>query len=201
MNRKISITLAALTLGTLLSAATAQAGPYPNDRRGWIVGFGFGSGSAQVEYDRPSGKFESDDKEIGASFGVRVGYGLSDRFTLTLDSDGFSQQHDDFETTIGTTVAMATYHFGGGGFFLRAGGGVGRVETKLPDNLTGSPAVEFKKNGPIAALGLGYEWRVGEKFAIGLSLDARGGEIDDFDDLTDITFGKGSLGMQFNWYL
>jgi hypothetical protein len=200
MTRKLALAVYALTLTTLL-AGVAQAGDHPNLRRGWIVGFGLGSGSAQVEYDRPTGKFESDDEDMGAAFGIRVGYGLSDRFTLTLDSEGFGQHDGDWETGIGTTVAMATYHLGGGGFFLRAGGGVGRVETKLPDDLTGSPAVEFKKTGPVAALGLGYEWRVGEKFALGLALDARGGSIADFADLENISFGKGTLGVQFNWYL
>jgi hypothetical protein len=200
MTRKIALSLAALTLTTLLAAA-AQAGDHPNARRGWIVGFGLGSGSSMVEYDRPSGKYESDDDEIGGAFGVRVGYGLSDRFTLTLDTDGYQQKDDDWETSIGATVAMATYHFGGGGFFLRAGLGAGRLETKVPADLTGSPAVAFEKTGPVAALGFGYEWRVGEKFALGLALDSRGGGIADFGDLEEISFGKSTLGMQFNWYL
>jgi hypothetical protein len=200
MTRKTNLTLAALALTSLLAAA-AQAGTHPNERRGWIVGFDIGTGTSLVKYDRPVGNYESDDDEIGGSFGIRVGYGLSDRFTLTLDSNGFGLEDDDWETGIGTTVAMATYHFGGGGFFLRAGAGIGRIETTLPDDLTGSPAVEIKKNGPVAAFGLGYEWRVGQKFGLGLALDSRGGAIEDFDDLTDISFTKSTVGLQFNWYL
>jgi hypothetical protein len=166
-----------------------------------MVGFDFGTGSSQVDYKRPAGKYESDDEEIGMSFGVRAGYGLSDRFLVTLDTQGYGQQDDDWEIGISTAIAMATYHFGGGGFFVRAGGGIGRLETKLPDDVAGSPAVAFKKSGPVGALGLGYEWRVGEKFALGLALDARGGSIADFADLKDINFGLGTLGMQFHWYL
>jgi hypothetical protein len=200
MTRKTILTLTALTLITLLAGA-AQAGTHPNERRGWIVGFGLGSGSAAIQYDRPNGEFESDDDLIGGSFGIHAGYGLSDRFTLTLDTDGYHQTDDDFETSISTTVVMATYHLGGGGFFLRAGGGIGRVEVELPEGVTDPLAVAFEKNGAVAAFGLGYEWRVGEKFGLGLALDARGGTIDDFADLEDINFAKSTLGLQFNWYL
>jgi hypothetical protein len=200
MNRTTSLTIATLTLTTLLAGA-AQAGNYPHERRGWILGFGLGTGAASVQYDRPSGEFESDDDQIGGSFGIHAGYGLSDRFTLTLDTDGYHQTDDDFETSISTTVVMATYHLGGGGFFLRAGGGIGRVETELPEGHTGTPEVAFEKNGGVVAFGLGYEWRVGQKFGLGLALDARGGTIEDFADLEDINFGKSTLGLQFNWYL
>ncbi len=200
MNRTTNLTLATLTLTSLLAAA-AQAGTHPHDRRGWIVGFGLGTGGSMIQYDRPGGEYESDDEEIGGSFDVHAGYGLSDRFTLTLNTDGYHQEDDDWKTCVSTTVVMATYHFGGGGFFLRAGGGIARVETELPDGVTDPLAVAFEKNGPVAALGLGYEWRVGQKFGLGLALDSRAGSIDDFDDLEDIGFGKSTLGVQFNWYL
>lgn len=200
MNRTTTSSLIALTLVTLV-AGSALAGDHPNERRGWFLGFDIGTGSSSLEYDRPAGKYESDDDEVGGAFGLRVGYGLTDRFLVSLDTNGYGQEDDDWETSIDTTVLMATYHLGGGGFFFRAGGGVGRVETELPADLAGSPAVEFKKSGPVLALGAGYEWRVGEKFALGLAIDARGGSIDDFDVVKDLTFGKSTLGLQFNWYL
>ncbi|MFH1845080.1 MAG: hypothetical protein ABIF77_17975 [bacterium] len=192
--------LAILTMiGMILTVQEAAAGQYPHERKGVVAGLEIGHGGSQVEYLRNNQNFTSEE-ESGCALGLRVGYGFTNSFTLTLDGMGYCQDHHGEEYVMSSTVLMFTYYPDAGGFFLRAGFGGGRLESNRPEDDDDPLAVEFEENAGVLAFGLGYEWRLSKSLALGLAFDARGGVVEDFADLQDITLGHGSLGLHCNLY-
>lgn len=208
--------LAALTLAMTvvlaIGPATTAAHACPADgeegcgheRHGWFAGLDLGAGTAKLEYEQDGNKVESDDT---AALGVtlRLGYQFSRCFALTLDTRGVSREDDGQELSIGSTVLMAKLHPGGRGFFVRGGVGRGCITTEFDtdaDQAADQPelATLDDEHALILAFGVGYEWMVNDSFSLGLALDARGAELDDQDDLTDIKFGESTLGITMNWF-
>jgi len=189
------------TLLVLFAAMPALAGDLAYSREGWQLGLDVGLGGGHVEYERSGQAFETDDDTPGSTVGMRVGYGFSESFALSLELRGWGRERDAYETNVGSSLLLATFYPGGSGFFLYGGLGAARIETTVPETGADPDAVAFEKNGAMIALGLGYEWRLSRSFALALAVDARGGAVEDFGDLKDVNFGHSTLGFHFNWYL
>jgi hypothetical protein len=58
-----------------------------------------------------------------------------------------------------------------------------------------------EREGDAGLPGIGYEWRLGRQFALGIALDAVGVEFQDLPDFQDTVLGYGSASLQLNWYL
>jgi hypothetical protein len=199
--------LAAIALfGILFAAQQAGARPWPHARHGLILGFGVGGGSGQVKWsgeaaDGSDVSFASD-REGGFGGNIRIGYAFSPELTLAFDGgswtrtfsgeDVFLESYDE-TWTLSVGTAALTWYPNGGGFYLRGGIGGGNTEVKLTqDHLE----IKGHENGFGALFGLGYEWRLARRFALGPALTFGGMSLDhgwsaNFTNLT----------LEFNWYL
>ncbi|MBU0740790.1 hypothetical protein KJ554_00400 [bacterium] len=189
-----------LTLALLaLLAATVRAGEFPHERKGLVLGFNLGGGNAALQYDLFGTNVEREIENVFGG-GGRIGYGLSDHVVLSLEGHGFGKTSGEADVQAVMTLVTVTWYPGGGGFFLRAGGGGGAANVTLP----GPPAAvdwnEREAEGA-AGVGLGYEWRLGRQFALGVALDARGLSFEDLPLFRETTLGHGTASLQLNWYL
>ncbi len=195
--RPLALIPIVIALSILTLATASDAGEFAHERQGFIIGLSTGSGCGGLEYEQ-GGKTIEIDELVGSTGTFRIGYGFSDSWTLTLDAQGF--EHDSRNSTmeLGSAVIAGTWYPRAGGFFVRLGLGGGESEVRIDD--IDSP-LNFKEEGGVIALGLGYEWRVSRNFALGLGLEARGYAFDDFDGLKEMTLGNGNCSILMTWYL
>jgi len=200
MTRHARNLTAALLAALILAAGLAQAAENTPDRRGFFAGLDLGVGGAALEWEQ-DGVDHDTDENPAAGMTLRLGYHFSPVFALTLDTRGVGFDDDGHELDIKSTVLMAKFHPGGGGFFLRAGAGHGCITSELDHDATETDAIELDdEHALMIAFGLGYEWMVSDSFSLGLALDARGAELDDMDAVKDIRFGESTLGLTMNWF-
>lgn len=191
--------LAACVLLTI-TAVRADA-RYPHERNGFLIGFNLGIGSAEVEWKGEGVNLSSDEREGGGAGNFRVGYAVRPDLALALEVTAWSRTYDiepgDDATVNFSVVGPAlTWYPQGGGFFLRGTIGVGRVSVEVD---TGPVTVSADDGGLGVALALGYEWRLTQKFALGIEVD--GGSIDAGEvDGGDLTANFANLTAAFNWY-
>ncbi len=198
----ITRTLSTLALvTTILAAVPALAGDgctsHPRDRKGWFVGANAGFGGSH--YSEDIGKRTvSDDPFGGAMGGLRVGYALSNSFAVSFEGHGFgtSAGHDE-DWGLGGGFLTATWWPRGGGLFLRAGVGAGGGEIML--RRTGE-LLEVEEE--VAGLfGIGYEWQLGKRLALGVAADGIGFALDSASGGKDEAAGASGVSIQLNWYL
>lgn len=204
MNRTQQFALKILILVALVAvvAQAADAHEPKRVRHGFFLGADLGTGGAKLEYEVDGQKYESVD-DLGAGMGLRMGYQFAPWFGLSVDLRGVGQGHEDeFLLGIGSSAIAATFYPGNGGFFIRLGFGTARIKTELPDDYDTETGLarEIDQEASIGVFALGYEWMANDHFSIGLTAEGRGGEIDDFDGLTDVTFGEGTLGLSMNYF-
>lgn len=187
--------LAALALALLTGAA--RAGDHPHHRRGLVLGLNMGPATGALEYERFGSSIERD-LEDGSGGALRLGYGVSDQVVLAVEARGFQLEDGAEDVDFHLALFSVTWHPGGGGFFLRTG--VGRGFTTL--NLDAPDSADWsERETPAALIGLGYEWRLGRQFALGVALDAYGTEFDDLPTFRNTTLGAGLASVQLQWYL
>ncbi len=192
--------LVVLTLILLAAlASTVRAGEFPHARKGLLLGFNIGGGNTKLEFERLGAKVES---EIESTFGGigRIGLGLSDHVALSLEGHGFGKTNNVADVQAIMTLVTVTWYPGGGGFFVRAGVGGGAANVKL----LGPPALVYwaeREAEGAGSLGLGYEWRLGRQFALGLALDGRAMGFTDLPGFKQTVLGSGLASLQLNWYL
>lgn len=193
----VMLALILVLLATL--ATTSRAGEFPHERKGLVLGFNLGGGSAALHYERFGIEVEHEIENVLGG-GGRIGYGLSDHVVLSLEGHGFGKTNSEADVQAVMTLVTVTWYPGGGGFFLRAGGGGGAANVKL----LGPPAPvdwsERESEGAVG-VGLGYEWRLGRQFALGLALDARAMTFEDLPLFQETVLGRGTASLQLNWYL
>ncbi|MCP4573101.1 MAG: porin family protein [bacterium] len=174
-----------LFLIVLLFASTALAGR-PHERDGFVIGFNLGGGTAQVKPDDAP----KDDTGGGAG-AFRLGWAFADQFMVGLESAAWVRSEDEWDVTLNSTLVNFTWYPAASGFFLRAGLGGGKAEATID---VGPLDLSASDTGGSYGVGLGHEWRLGEKFALGGALDYHEFEVDGGKfDFVNIT-------AQFNWY-
>ena len=201
-NQRIALKILVVVALVALAAQATEAHEPERVRHGFYLGTDLGMGGAKLEYEIDGEKYESED-ELGVGLTLRLGYQFAPWFSLSIDARGVGQgREDDHILAVGSSTLMATFYPGNGGFFFRFGVGGARVKTELPadyDIRTGL-AREIDAEADIVAFGLGYEWMANEHFSIGLSVEARGGEIKDLDEITDATIGESTFGLSMNYF-
>lgn len=185
-----------IILTSMLAAAPSQAQDKGRDRKGLLIGFNAGWGSAGLSA-QVGDQSVTDDPYSGFGGAIRFGYAFSNSVALTLEGHGFGTDNDVQEWGVGAGFLTFTWWPDGSGFFLRAGLGAGGGE--IMSRKTGE-LVEFEDSAA-ALFGLGYEWKLGRKFALGLAFDAYGLEVERSSDLIEEAVGVGNVSIQFNWYL
>ena len=178
---------------TVFLAARPAAAGFPHARRGTVLSVGPGAGGSTVEFSTPGGRVQRD-VDGGVAAEARLGYAFSDYFALSLTAAGYGWENGGRTRRAGVGLLAATWYPGGGGFFLRAGVGSGRVTVR-------EEGVDWNdREGEAVGGGLGYEWRVGPRFALGLAVDGYTVTLDDASG-GDTTFSHAALSLQLNWYL
>jgi len=210
------VLVAFVLITTLMSAAVAQA--EARNRKGLFLGFNAGWGSAGFS-SQHGDQTLTDDPFGGAAGGLRFGYAFSNSFALSLEGYGFGTGEDDDGWGLGAGFLTVTWFPDGGGFFLRVGGGAGVLgATWWPDGSgfflrigggagggdillrdTGE-LLHFEDKGAVL-FGLGYEFQLTRKFALGIAFDAIGFDLEGASGLEEDVAGMGVFSIQFNWYL
>ena len=169
----------ALALATLSLPASAQGNP--QTRQGFWISFGFGAGSLGCD------DCEDSDRVNGVNFQVRAGGTLSQRLLIGGEVNGWTKTQDDATLTF-TNVGpvLLFYPSANGGLFVKGGLGLANVEVEL-----GSFSVE--DNGVGLTLGLGYDARVGRKFALTPYFDIVASSFDGG------SFNQVAFGLAFTW--
>ena len=194
--RHFLMALSALSLLAVTASRACDDEP-DHDRRGVMIGFNVGGANATVNFTRLGAEVE---REIEGGHGgaLRLGYALSDQFMLSLEAAYIEKQDAATDLEAGAALVVATWYPGGGGFFLRAGVGTGMTTLKMttPERIDW-----FEREGDAGLFGLGYEWRLGRQFALGIAVDGVVTEHSDTLGFQDTEFGFGSASLQLNWYL
>jgi opacity protein-like surface antigen len=187
----------ALLATSLLPAGRAVAGQWGHERTGMVLGFNLGAGGAMAKFDADGGSIETD-RESGAGGNLRIGYAVSPQVVLGLETSGWSRNEDegDVESTwsLGLAAFGATWYPAAGGFFLRAGIGVGRAEIEW--DAGNGQTVAGDDTGFGLTTGLGYEWRLTRRFALGPQLDLN---YVDIGDGISMNWFNATVGL--NWFL
>ncbi len=196
MKRSGTILLACVVAVIALPAVGAAA--WPHERQGVMLGFNAGAGSAELQFENSDGTTVSGDREGGGAFGLRAGYAFNDRLALGLEGTGWSRTFEndsglDATWTFTVSTIALTWYPGGGGFLLRGGLGWGRAEMELD---LGDGTISGDDTGAAALIGLGYEWRLGRRFALGPAVDFGGMDLGEGwkANIANLTVG-------LTWYL
>ena len=157
--------------------ASAQANPQTRD--GFWISFGFGGGSLGCD--------DCDDRLNGVHFNLKMGGTLSQRLLIGGEINGWSKTEDDVTFTV-TNVGpvLLFYPNASGGFFLK--GGIGLATAELDVGVR-----DIEESGIGLTLGLGYDARVGRKFALTPYFDILASNYDG-GSLNTVAFGLG-----FTW--
>lgn len=193
-----SIVLAATLMTALpVQAGDSETGGHARDRKGWFVGANAGFGGSHYSEDLGK-RTVSDDPFGGAMGGLRIGYAVSNAFAISLEGHGFGTsagRHEEWG--LGAGFVTATWWPRGSGFFVRAGigSGSGEILLRRTDEL-----VEFEDK-TAGLFGIGYEWQLGRRFALGVAADGIGFDLGGLGGGKEETAGASGVSIQLNWYL
>lgn len=168
------------------SAAIAGADQHPNVRKGWLVGFSGGAGSAGL-----SGSHVSTERTSGATGTFRGGYAFNEDLSLELNADVWTKEENGTTVTFSAYTAAIDFYPGHSGLVLRAGIGGGDVTATVEESNT---KVDVTRSGFGITAGAGYEFRVARTFALGPQVDFG------YTDVSDFTVNWVGLGLGFTWY-
>jgi len=179
-----------------------------HERSRTVFGITLGGGSARIGLDLDDTGRIRTEGQGGFGFGFRLGRMVRPDLALTFEGSGWSRRYDNLfgqdliPTTVTTTVigGALTLYPAESGFYVRGGLGLGtgRVELLFPGFSADKAKYGFGLLG-----GVGYEFRLGETFAVGPTVDfgatrlgttKLGATSVDFD-LSYINFG-----VSANWY-
>lgn len=177
----------------LASAASSVWAGEPHNRNGFLIGFGLGAGTVEVEANNVTS-----DRESGNAGNFRVGWAVTPAIALALEGSAFIYQeevlYEDVTFTFSATTIALTFYPGEAGFYVRGGFGVGSM--KMDVEVAGA-SVSYEEDGVSFLGALGYEWRLTNKFALGPQVEYAAISIDD-GVLDSANYFDGSL--QLTWY-
>jgi len=205
IQRSILVALLLVMLGS-----TASAGQHPHTRTGWVWGLYGGWGwtslsATDVSQEDPL--VRESDTANDVTGGVRIGYGINEKFSLGVDMSGWKGDQgwsgevdsDNFKSTVYWILAQCHWYPKATGFYLRAGVGLGYVGIEASDYYYGS--ISETTSGLGWTVGAGYELRLTPKFALGALYDYRAADVGElgsyYDDVSTTTQ---SFTFTFTWY-
>ncbi len=133
----------------LVPAAMAQR---PQVRDGFWFSIGVGGGSLGCD--------ECDDRTNGGAGTLAFGGKLSNTVLMAGSANGWTKSEDGATLTIGLVAVEARFYpRTSGGFFLKAGAGIGSADLSFG-------SVTVSETGAGALVGLGYDIRVGRMISL-----------------------------------
>jgi len=160
---RLSLVAAAASVVLLAASAFAadtHSGPWPEDRNGWLIGFGVGGGSAGLKLDGES----ADEREDSYTGSFRVGHAFSNQLALDAQVNGWTREENGSTGTFDAATVGLSFYPGGHGLMLRGGVGLGGVGFS---NKAGNVTTSTSEIGYAAHAGAGYEFRAKRTLAIG----------------------------------
>jgi hypothetical protein len=201
MNRTFARSICLLFLvGLLLQASPVAAlRQYSHVRDGTVVGLNFGIGWAHADFTE-GGTARSTESQSALEGGFRFGWARSEYLMYSVDVSGWTHFEQDASDLLFSGTVNVTWFPGGQGFFVRGGVGGGFLQLeRVPIGF--DQRVRLQEPGWAFTAGLGYEFRLGEEFAIGAAFDYRYLPVGDFEEFTDTKAYNTGLTVNVNWYL
>lgn len=193
----------AFVLGAALVLAAscmspARAGQWPHERQGVLLGFNVGVGSADLDLE-VDGFRPSFNRETGGAGSFRFGYAVQPNLVLGLETNAWTKtdESDGVEQTWTFGVAalgLTWFPQQDGGLYLRGGVGIGSASLEI--DLGNGYSFNGDDQGLGLTGGLGYEWRLTRRFALGPGVDFGWTDVGDGFSMNWVNFTAG-----FNWYL
>jgi hypothetical protein len=147
----------------LLAMSTPLGAQNALDRRGFWIGFGLGPGYATIDCERCGpGRVDDGPWDGGPGPTFYFGMGGAARPNLLLGGvlEGWGRDDDPELASIGALSFIVQYYpVRRSGFYLRPALGVGGARLE-------SPELDLETVGMTGSLGLGYDIRVGRRFAL-----------------------------------
>jgi len=188
---------------SILPVDRAMAG-HPHQRDGWLLGMSYGYGRGRIKAFDSGDQYDFHD---GTTPQIRFGHMLGDHLALHVEYGGWMLEDgilpDKMRISMQDVVLAATWFPGSpqsawGGFYLRAGAGLGWASAALIE-INEDLEQEFSQRKDETGLGLqfafGYEWRIAHNTAAGLGLSLQhldiGGEIFQNTTFVPLTFSLG----------
>lgn len=170
-------------LTTLSMPATAQGNA--QTREGFWINFGFGAGS--LGCDDCTDEDGDDERLNGVNFQFRAGGTLSQRLLIGGEINGFTKSQDDATLTV-TNIGpvLQFYPAAQGGFFLKGGLGLATAEFEYG-------GISLEDQGFGVTIGLGYDARVGRKFALTPYFDILSSSFN------GVSLNQVAIGLGFTW--
>lgn len=189
--KRILVSGLVLAFAVLLGAPSAEAKMREAKHTGFYFSFGFGPGSLGLDFEDTDFTF---DREAGLSGDFRIGWALSQKLLLGLESNFWTKKVDDIgedgKVTFTNAAASLTYYFTDN-VFIKGGPAVGTVEVKAED---GDFTITGSKDGPGFTAGIGAEFRIANKFAIIPTAQWNWQKTDDLkSNFVSLTVGVGWL--------
>jgi hypothetical protein len=160
----------ALALALAAVPRPACAEMRPQTRQGWLVGVGLGGGTAGVS--------DGTDREAGFAASLRAGYAFNNQLSLELGGTSWTKQENGTTVTFSAGGPMLSYYPGEQGLVLRLGVGGGSGDVSLE---SGNTTVTASESGLGAFGGVGYEFRVTPRFAVGPQIHGGWLSLDEFN--------------------
>jgi hypothetical protein len=176
-----------LLLPLLLVPALAGAGKWPHERDGWLLGLNLGGGTAGVNFSSVD-----TEREGGGAGNFRVGYAFQNQFAVGLEGSAWTKNENDQTVTFSFGGPAFTYYPGSQGFYVRGAIGAGTAKWEAE---SGGVTYSVSDTGFGAHGGMGYEFRLARKFALGPQVDFSYAKVND-----DLSVNYWNFTVGGNWY-
>jgi opacity protein-like surface antigen len=202
-HRRILLTLLTLLLIWAVPASAMDLGGH--DRDGVVVGVLLGYGWNSVEFKDETGAERSFDGMDTFNGDFRVGWARSDHVVGSIGFNGWKRSYYQDVTPITSQYYSFNLQFHwypmGEGFWIKPGVGYGTLDftAQYPPGNAFQP-LNFNEAGLALLLGVGYEFRVADTFAIGISYDYQTTDVGDFAGGVDTTPISSALSLSLVYY-
>ncbi len=151
-----TLTLFGIALAALAVLVEGVEAQQPQTRDGFYIGFGLGGGSF--------GCSDCTDRESGPAATLKLGGTLRPNLLVGADISGWTKEEGGARVTHSNVVAaLQFYPSTTGGFFLKGGIGVSRLEASASG---GGFSFSASDDGLGLSAGLGYDIRLGSNFSL-----------------------------------
>lgn len=196
--------LLVMVMGFLGYAASVKAQDIQSNTEGFNIGVHAGVGNWSSSYFLNLDELEP----IGVGGGLRLGYGLNQRFEVfaQYNAKTFAMKNDWDTYRISSLGAGIRVHFGGTLQRLRpyVEGGVAGVNLLINPVLFNGDLVEYRLKGPSLALGAGVNYFLSPNLALHANATGTFGKFNSFQvnsrgiqDRPDVRTLQFSLGINF----
>lgn len=202
MTQRFSTFLLGAVCATMLAAVPAAALDLGgHDRDGTVFGLNLGAGWNKIKFDDEIGTKESN-TVVDFSGGISFGWAPNDNFIGSIGVYGWRAGWvmDYYDVTARNYNFMldVCWFPRGEGFWLKGGLGYGILDFYQVRPLT---SVTIQQGDLALVGGAGYEFRVSDQAAVGVSWEYRYLGFDQFEDLTNVELTSNNWFFSMRFYI